>query len=180
MSTIKDGVALGTFCLRFLRWCYGAMKCQLPSWTSASTADTRQRWSEFNGHVNRVIQIIPSKFPYPHDPEQSWINFSVQNEIVDLYVSCLSDDNVVLKSYEKFLIMMPTNVVLVRRLAVYFEFEFLNFILSLSVWKRICFVRLISVKTKWFRIQRIFGIMFYACTDHRNKLQCVLFDVTLK
>jgi len=127
MSTIKSGSDLGAFCLRFLRRCYGSLKGDVP-WCNPSSRvfQLAQLSSEFESHVSRVLSILPSKFPLPHDPDQTWISYSGHNQIIDFHMKCLSTDDCILKSFEKFITLMPTNIVLVKRWNRLFSFLYWN------------------------------------------------------
>jgi len=97
--------------LAFLRRSMAVISYQLP-WLSpgASSCDQKRKlWQQFESDIDQALASFPVRRSLPHS-SQMWDDYLCHNEIIQLYVSCLSDKVVVQSVYEKYMRQMPGNV----------------------------------------------------------------------
>lgn len=70
--------------------------------------------SKLSGLVIRCLTSLPAKTELSHWPGHYWLNYEHHNNIVDLYISCLSKEQQFI-AYDKFISIMPNNTDLILR-----------------------------------------------------------------
>ena len=102
--------------LAFLRRSAAVISQQLP-WLSPAAASSDHKltlWQQFASDVDEALSTLPVRCSLPHS-SQMWDDYSCHNEIILLYVSCMSDVGAVQDVYEKYVHKMPGNTELVLK-----------------------------------------------------------------
>ena len=96
--------------LAFLRRTAAVISHQLPWLSPASSVDEKRKlWRQFESDVDRALLSLPVRRRLPHST-QTYDDYTSHNEIIQLYVSCLSDVDIIQELYEKYMRQMPGNV----------------------------------------------------------------------
>ena len=96
--------------LAFLRRTVAVVCQQLPWLSSAPSFDQKRKlWQQFESDTDQALMSLPVRCSLPHS-NQMWDDYSCHNQIIQLYVSCLSNMDVIQQAYEKYIRQMPGNV----------------------------------------------------------------------
>lgn len=96
--------------LAFLRRTTAVICQQLPWLSPATSYDQKKKlWQQFESDTHQALASIPVRRSMPHS-SQTWDDYSCHNQIIELYVSCLSDVDTVQQVYDKYVRQMPGNV----------------------------------------------------------------------
>ena len=95
--------------LAFLRRTAAVICRQLPWLSADNSLDLKRKlWQQFESDVDQALSSLPVRRCLPHS-SQMWDDYSSHNEVIQLYVSCVSDVDVVQRMYEKYVHQMPGN-----------------------------------------------------------------------
>jgi hypothetical protein len=93
---------------------FSYLRYRLSCVESSPAANKQKDFKNFSELVYRCLSSMPSRFPVLHRQDQTWVDFTYHNEVIDLYIRLLTEENIYM-AYEKFMQMMPTNVGLITR-----------------------------------------------------------------
>ena len=88
-----------------------AVICQQLPWLSPAHGFDQKRmlWQQFESDTHQALVSLPVRCCLPHS-SHVWDDYSCHNQIIQMYVSCLSDKDIIQQAYEKFIQHMPGNV----------------------------------------------------------------------
>ena len=115
LSSLTETKDIRRMWVAFLRRSAAVICQQLPWLSPAQSFDQKRKlWQQFELDTHQALSSLPVRCSLPLS-SQLWDDYSCHNQIIQLYVSCLSDVDVVQQACEKYVRQMPGNVELQLR-----------------------------------------------------------------